>query len=238
MTTTVPHGYETGDQITIIGVATSGYNGTSRNHGHGRDDVHLCQYRCFPQETSLGKGCKQGKSVGTGSAWSEIDMAMWNQCIRGRRAVIRITFMPIRPTQGFQGGTLTRTLTSADFSGFVDYVKDFTTDTDPDDFKVGDGDQRGYGYNYVRLESDDGKAPDRPVITFAGGGCLSGRRTRFSSDEPSRVAPCFSTDRSPACEWRLGEIYNPSTTQLRNGCIRGATRSRRCGRAVHRGVRR
>ena len=63
---------------------------------------------------------------------------------------------------------MTRTLLTADVSGFAEYLKAFTTNTDPDDFSVGDGDQRGYGYNHVREEGDDGNAPDRPTISYTG----------------------------------------------------------------------
>ncbi len=207
VTTDQPHGYASGDLISIAGVETSGYG--------GEHEIEVTSETEFTYKVSIfaspgveGVNMQAGKSVGEGSAWAEIDMAMWNAHPRTTGGH-KDNFYANPTNQGFQGGTLKRTLSSADYGGFAEYVKDFTTDVDPDDFEVGDGDQRGYGYNYVALEADDGKAPDRPVATFTGGEGFAVDALSFESSAFSGGS-LFQSQEFVAMEWRLGEIYNPS----------------------------
>ncbi len=214
VTTREPHGYTTGDRISIVGVSSSGYNG---DHEVEVIDDKRFSYSVsiFAATTVQGDAIQAGKAVGQGSAWSEIDAAMWNHHPRttgGHEG----NFFRTPTRQGFRGGDLERLLSSADFSGFAEYVKDFTTNTDPDDFQVGDGDQRGYGYNYVALEADDGMAPDQPVITFAGGEGYPVDDLRFVSSAFAGGS-LFQTQTFAGMQWRIGELYNPETPDYEPG---------------------
>ncbi|MGY8686528.1 MAG: CotH kinase family protein, partial [Verrucomicrobiales bacterium] len=181
VTTASPHGYATGDRITMVGVSADAYNGEHEITVVG-DTSFSYPVSIFAAQSPAGDSIQVGKSVGAGSAWAQIDQAMWNNHPRSTGGH-QDNFYANPTTQGFQGGTLTRTLPSADISGFAEYLKGFTTNTDPDDFKVGDGDQRGYGYNYVREESNDGKAPDRPIISYVGENDFPVDGLRFQSGE-------------------------------------------------------
>ena len=206
--TAEPHGFTSGDQVSISGASVDGYNGTHV--------ITVVDETTFSYGVSLflagnvdASSSQVGKGVIGGSSWAEIDKEMWNEHPRSSGGH-KGNFYANPTTQNFQGGTLTRTLTSADFGGFADYVRDFSTDTDPDDFSVGDGDQRGYGYNFVRLESEDGKAPNRPVITSASEASFPADGLSFSSSEFSG-GTIFQKQTFVGMQWRLGEIYNATT---------------------------
>ena len=203
-----PHGYATGDRVTIVGTQTNGYDGdheitvTAENSFTFRVSI-------FASGNIEGSEVRAGRAIGTGSAWSEIDMAMWNH--HPRTAEGHKGNFYVNPTnQDFRGGTLKRTLSSADLGGFAEYLKDYVTDTDPDEFKVGDGDQRGYGYNHVELEADDGNAPDQPSISYHGGEGYPVDELTFATSQFSG-GHLLRRQHFTAMEWRLGEIYNPST---------------------------
>lgn len=66
------------------------------------------------------------------------------------------------------GGTYTRNLATANFAGMVQWIIDFMTDTDPNSWSIGDGDQRGYGFNYLEYEAADSAIPFTPTISYVG----------------------------------------------------------------------
>ncbi len=208
ITTAVPHGYNTGDLVTISGVTTTPHNGDFEIEVTGETTFTYKVSIFSPQEVG-GTSIQAGTTQEGGSVWWEIDRAMWNEHPETRGGH-KGNFYANPTTQNFRGGTLTRTLTSSDFSGFVQYVKDFITDTDPDDFDIGDGDQRGYGYNYLKEESDDGKAPDRPTISYTGTEGFPVDDLSFESG-PFSGGTIFEKHTFTGMQWRVGEIYNPST---------------------------
>ena len=53
-----------------------------------------------------------------------------------------------------------------DFAGMVQWVINFMTDTDPNSWSIGDGDQRGYGFNYLEYEAADAAIPNTPPIAL------------------------------------------------------------------------
>jgi hypothetical protein len=149
------------------------------------------------------------KSDGAGAylnGWAELDQYMWNYHPRttsNHKGTFYVT--PMNDTRF--GGTWTRTLAAADFEGMAQYAIDFMTDTDPNSWTIGDGDQRGYGFNYLEYEAADALIPNTPTVTYTG---LNG----FPSDRLKFTASAYSDpDSSPfaAMEWRIGEISNPGT---------------------------
>jgi len=104
------------------------------------------------------------------------------------------------------GGTWTRTLATPDIEGFMKYMVDFMTDTDPDGFAVGDGDQRGYGYNHLEQEALDADIPDTPTLTYTGDASCPANGLTFQSSAFSDTNGTFN-----AIAWRIAEIRNPST---------------------------
>ena len=143
-------------------------------------------------------------SYGTG--WAEIDQFLWNYHPRTasnhRGAFFRTPMQEQR-----RGGTWTRRLDSPDFDGMVKFVIDFMTDTDPGSWRVGDGDQRGYGYNYLEFEAQDDEIPVTPALESLGPenfplDAVSFSTSTFSDPDGSNFA---------AMEWRLAEISNPNT---------------------------
>ena len=85
---------------------------------------------------------------------------MWNYNPRTTGGHIGRFYLPqVASTDGRIGGTWTRTYSTADFNGICTFLINYATDTDPNTFAVGDGDQRGYGYNYLELEAADTATP-------------------------------------------------------------------------------
>ena len=142
---------------------------------------------------------------------ADVDRYMWNYHPRtasDHRGRFYVT--PFNDSR--RGGSWVRTLNSADHEGYVQYILDFMSDTDPDGFAVGDGDQRGYGFNYLELEAADVDIPDRPSIVYSGPANFPVDDLRFSSSAFSDATGTFG-----AMEWRLGEIYNSSSSGYEEG---------------------
>ena len=149
--------------------------------------------------------------------WAEIDQYLWNYNPHSSTSTAHMGNPAARgsfyvtPMQNTRnGGTWTRTLSSPDFKGMVQYVMDFMTDTDPDGWSINDGDQRGYGYNYLEYEAADTLIPNTPTVTYSGTAGFPSDKLKFSTSAYS------DPDGSPyaAMEWRVGEISNPSTASF------------------------
>lgn len=139
--------------------------------------------------------------------WSDVDQFMWNyhpKTAGDHKGKFYVT--PMNDSRS--GGSWTRTLSSPDYEGFVAFISDFITDTDPDGWSVGDGDQRGYGYNYLAYEAQDADIPDRPVITYTGpaGYPVDALQVQSSVFSDPNGSGTFG-----AMQWRIGRIRNPST---------------------------
>ena len=143
---------------------------------------------------------------GFGLGWAEADQYAWNYHPRTasnhRGAFFKTPFQESR-----RGGTWTRRLDSADFDGMVKYIIDFMTDTDPGSWRVGDGDQRGYGFNYLEFEAKDPHIPATPTIQYTGGQGFPLNEIAFSTSEFSDP----DGDAFDLMEWRIAEISNPAT---------------------------
>jgi len=156
--------------------------------------------------------------------WADVDEAMWNWHPRAGgsndpngQTNHKGNFYRTPYTDSRFGGSWTRSLAGADFEGFVKFILDYCTDTDPNAFAPGDGDQRGYGYNYLELEAKDAAIPQRPVISYSGQAGFPVNALRFQT---SAFADPQGANTFGAMKWRLAEISNPSFTNFAPGTPR------------------
>jgi hypothetical protein len=141
-----------------------------------------------------------------GTGWAELDQYLWNYNPR-TTAPHKGAFYKTPMNETMWGGTYTRTLSTADYSGMAQWIINFMTDTDPDSWAIGDGDQRGYGFNYLEYEAADANIPNRPVVAYTGA-------TGFALNQLTFNSSAFSDPNGSAfaaMEWRVGEISNPTS---------------------------
>ena len=102
----------------------------------------------------------------------------------------------------------TRTIQTSGHEGFQQNVIDYMHDTDTGRWSINDGDENGYGYNYLSFEAQDTGLPGTPAINYSGDAGFPANGVRFTSSR-------FSDPQGPgtfaAMKWRIGEIRNPST---------------------------
>jgi len=154
--------------------------------------------------------------------WGNADAAQWNLHPRTRSSSAPQrdhlgNFFRTPYTDQRAGGTWTRWLGDPDFEGrgnhadFMDYLRDYVTDTWPGGtWAVNNGDQRGYGYQYLAWEAADPDIPDRPVITYTGG-------TDFPANDLSFSASAFEdpggAEAYAGTAWRIAEIGRPDPSK-------------------------
>ena len=143
-----------------------------------------------------------GHTVG----WDLLDQYMWNYHPRTTGGHTGAFYLPNPASDGRIGGTWTRTYSTADFNGICDFLVKYATDTDPNAFAVGDGDQRGYGYNFLESEAADAAVPNRPTLSFIGGAGYPANDLRFQC---SAFADPQGAGTFGAMQWRLGKIAAP-----------------------------
>lgn len=151
--------------------------------------------------------------IGETLTWADLDRHMWNYHPRTRTSGSPQTnhkgnFHTTPYADSRIGGGWTRTLISSDFEGSKDYILQYMTDTHPTGvWTVNNGDQRGYGYNYVTSESSDSAIPDTPTITYTG-------EANFPTSGLSFESSAFSDPQGSASfeamEWRIAEIAAPA----------------------------
>ncbi len=139
-----------------------------------------------------------------------LDRYMWNHHPRTTSAH-KGQFYVTPKNQSNRGGTWTRYLVPANHLGSQKFIRDYLTDTDSDGWALGDGDQYGYGYEYLASEGADAEIPDTPTISYVGPGEYPLNDLTFQSSTYSGTHP-FA-----AMCWRIGEIYNPGTTNYSAG---------------------
>ncbi len=140
--------------------------------------------------------------------FADVDQFMWNYHPRTTSSQSGRFYVTPMDEDILQGGVWTRTLVSADFEGFVQYITDFVTDTDPDGFAVGDGDQRGYGFNHLEQEAADGAIPSTPILSYTGSDGFPVDALQFES---STFTDPQGSGTFGALQWRIAEICNPAT---------------------------
>ncbi|MEM7384912.1 MAG: lamin tail domain-containing protein [Verrucomicrobiota bacterium] len=208
-----PHGFTTGEKVHVAGADQSQYNGFHEITVTGPSSFTFGVSLFAPQDIT--GVVRFARPTEGGSAWSEIDAAMWNHHPR-TAGNHKGQFFVTPKNQNFRGGTLVRTLTSPDVGGYIDYLKGYTTDTDPDGWEIGDGDQRGYGYNYLAFEGEDSKAPNRPVISYTGPEGFPVDALEFSTSDFSGGS-IFSPQSFVGMKWRVAEISNPGLPGYEEG---------------------
>lgn len=120
--------------------------------------------------------------------WVDIDEAMWNYHPRTASSH-RGAFYRNPASQSFRGGTVNRTLVSADHEGFVRWIEDFTL--------------RDYGADQLEAHARDSAIPARPTISAIG-------TARFPIDELSFRCSPFEDPQGAATfgamKWRVAEV--------------------------------
>ncbi len=135
--------------------------------------------------------------------WAELDEAMWNHHPRTQMSG-QFNRTPYHDSR--MGGSWVRTLDTPDFEGFCRYIINFCTDSRPShSYRINDGNQRGYGFGYLRSESNDPRIPDRPTLRYSGApdfpaGSIAFEASPFHSGHGTTCA---------AIEWRIAEISAP-----------------------------
>ncbi|MFN0129829.1 MAG: lamin tail domain-containing protein [Verrucomicrobiales bacterium] len=138
--------------------------------------------------------------------WDLLDQYMWNYNPRTTGGHTGAFYLPNPVSDGRIGGTWTRTYTTPDFNGICDFLVAYATDTDPNSFAIGDGDQRGYGYNYLESEAADAAIPVRPTLAYVGSAGHPANDLRFQC---SAFADAQGAGTFGAMQWRLARIAAP-----------------------------
>ena len=159
--------------------------------------------------------------AGQTQTWANADAAMWNMHPRTAGTVGTHSGQTSHKGNFFYspfgdsrfGGSWTRWLRTPTFSGTAShedsmvYLRDYATDAWPAGaWVVNNGNQLGYGYQYLQSESADPDIPNRPTISYLGG-------TNFPLNQLTFAASAFSDPQGAATfsaiEWRLAEIAAP-----------------------------
>lgn len=146
------------------------------------------------------------RPAGQPAGWDLLDQYMWNYHPRAAGGHSGAFYLPNPTNDGRIGGTWTRTYTTPDLNGVGNFLVGYVTDTDPNTFAIGDGDQRGYAYNYLELESTDAAIPNRPTITHTGSPGFPANDLLFSVNA---FADPQGAGTFGAMQWRVGEISAP-----------------------------
>lgn len=151
---------------------------------------------------------------GRSLTWVDFDEYLWNYNPRtpgdgnpNGQTNHRGNFFRTPFTDSRIGGTWVRTLLSPDFAGFVQYLKDYCTDTFTGaTWRPNNGDPHGYAYRYLASEAADAEIPNTPALTYVGANGFSLQDLRFSAApfEDPQGADTFG-----GITWRVAEIAAP-----------------------------
>ena len=145
----------------------------------------------------------------------DVDQFMWNYHPR-TASNHRGQFYVSPKSQNNIGGTWTRRLKSKDFEGMMQHMLDFMTDTDTGRWRIGDGDPKGYGFNYLEYEAKWTDIPDRPEISYSGPEGFPLNELQFKST-PFSPGLDKNNQKFTGIQWRLAEISNPKTPYFELG---------------------
>ncbi len=139
MTTGDPHGFVTGDVVTVEGIDEPIFNGDK--------EITVISETQFTYKGSLFAPAPSGEDVVVYKAPDQkplvlMDQAMWNHHPRKRKKGIYYKNITGNDTE--------------DFKGYQAYMKAF----------IAPG---GYGHDLLASHADEGSAPDMPTITYLGG---------------------------------------------------------------------
>ncbi len=162
---------------------------------------------------------------GTDINWANADAAQWNLHPRTRGTLGNASgqtnhlgnFFRSPFTDNRFDGNWIRWLRSPNFEGhgnhadFMDYIRDYVTDTWPGGaWTISNGDQRGYGYQYLASEAADPAIPDRPVITYTGGTDFPANDLHFSV---SAFADPQGAEAYAGTAWRIAQVGRSDPTE-------------------------
>ncbi len=166
---------------------------------------------------------------GQSPTWADLDAHIWNEHPRTSDGSNVPGIGPTPPHRGnffaptfmysFNGGSFTRTLSSADVEGFADYILKYTTNTFPgSSWAVNNGNPLGYGYEYVKSEANDPNIPNKPTLTYSG-------PADYSPDSLTFTSSSFSDPNGNATfgkmRYRIAQIAAPGL----DGYITGSPRT-------------
>lgn len=137
------------------------------------------------------------------------DASMWNDHPRTAGSHRR-NFFRSPMNANHNGGAWVRWLREPDFTGIgtpddiYDYFLNYATDTWPGGpWTFNNGDQRGYGYQFLKADIADPDIPDTPTLSYSG-------PDGFPLDQLSFTASPFSDPQGPASfaarEWRIARV--------------------------------
>lgn len=159
--------------------------------------------------------------AGQTQTWANADAALWNMHPRTQgnpsshsgQTSHKGNFFWSPFTDERFGGSWTRWLRAPDFTGHAShedsmtYLRNYTINAWPGGaWTVNNGNQLGYGYQYLLAEAADAAIPARPIATYAGA-------AHFPLNDLSFTSSAFSdpqgADTYAALQWRLAEISAP-----------------------------
>ncbi|MBT7068643.1 MAG: hypothetical protein HN919_20270, partial [Verrucomicrobia bacterium] len=106
------------------------------------------------------------------------------------------------------GGSVSRTLISADHAGMVQWLKDFMLSPSDSGGSTGDN-SPGYGYLFLANEVADVQIPDRPIIAYTGD-------TNYPANDLTFQCSAYSgASAFAAIKWRIGEISDTNSPSYR-----------------------
>ncbi len=156
------------------------------------------------------------KPAGFDRTWPELDRVMWNHHPRSN-AKGQFYLTPFRDGRG--GGEWTRTLATADFAGFCKYIVDYGTDSRPtNNYAINDGDQRGYGFGCLTVESWSKSAPERPGIRRVDK--VTGAKSLTFEISDFKAPAGITNTALAAMQWRVAEISAPGLAGYQPGTPR------------------
>jgi hypothetical protein len=156
--------------------------------------------------------------------WADADAAMWNLHPRTQgsdsaangQTNHKGNFYRTSYSDSRIGGGWTRWLRSSTASGTMEhedtmtYLRDYATNAwTGGTWTVNNGNQLGYGYQYVASEAADALIPQRPVVTATGNSSFPTSDLTFT---PSAFADPQGVGTYAKTQWRLAEISGPGVS--------------------------
>ena len=164
--------------------------------------------------------------TGASLTWSDIDAFMWNYHPRTRgnpsstsgQSSHKNNFFRTPYTDSRIGGSYVRTLDSSDHEGQVNYILEYVTDSfNGNSWSPGNGIQEGYGYEYLKFESNDSNIPNKPNLTYSGPAGFPVNQLSFGS---SSFSDPNSNGSFGKMRWRIAKIAAPGITGYESGTPR------------------
>ncbi|MEO5915177.1 MAG: lamin tail domain-containing protein [Luteolibacter sp.] len=163
--------------------------------------------------------------TGQALTWADADAAMWN--VHPRTTSSHSGKMFVTPfASSWIGGSWTRWLRTSAFNGTAEhedsmvFLRDYSTNAWPGGtWTVNNGNQLGYGYQFLSSEAADVLIPVKPTLTYTGGAGFPIDQLQFTSSAFSDPQGSNTAAASPV-QWRLAEISAPGIAGYLTGTAR------------------